>query len=92
MLYFFKKFYSYLFIFITILTLCICGRIENYYNRKAVVIKVDQELVTVKDLSGYIWEFEGSDYREGDNLILRMFNNYTVSDITDDIILDAYYN
>lgn len=92
MLYFFKKFYSYLFILIAILTLCICGRIENYYNRKAVVIKVNQDLVTVKDLSGYIWEFEGSDYREGDNLTLRMFNNYTVSDITDDIILDAYYN
>lgn len=56
------------------------------------MIKVDQESVTVKDLSGYIWEFEGSDYREGDSLTLRMFNNYTVSDIIDDIILDAYYN
>lgn len=62
---------------------------ETYFN-PAIVIASDNDLVTVEDYDGNIWEFCG----DGDLLdlyILEFDDNGTPDDIYDDMIVDATY-
>ena len=72
------------------LILCsgICGYIDNHYTRKAEIIKVENERVIVKDESNNIWSFYGTDYQEGETVILKMFTCFTDS-IEDDEVIDV---
>ena len=70
--------------------LSICGYIETHYNREGKVIQIEKNnLVIVKDNGGHIWAFEGTNFNIGDNVVMKMHNNYTDSVITDDIIVNV---
>jgi hypothetical protein len=59
---------------------------HNYIRKDCEVISVSNDLVTVEDVCGYVWEFEGSGYRVGDVITLKMHTNYTHGTIEDDIV------
>lgn len=67
----------------------IAGYIENHYTREATVICVNDDEVVVDDTTGNEWCFYGTGYTEGDTVKMKMFTNYTDSNIYDDEIVDA---
>lgn len=62
------------------------GRIETHYNRTGTVVDVENGIVSVADKSLNIWEFEGDGFEVGQKVTMKMFNNYTENDMTDDVI------
>lgn len=69
--------------------LLVVGRVgwyECHYHREAEVIKVENNVVRVKDKAGYFWTFTGDGYKVGDEVRMLMFNNTTDSIIGDDEI------
>ena len=63
------------------------GNFEHNYTRKdCEVISVCNGLIKAEDVCGYVWEFEGSDYRIGDVITLKMHTNYTHGTVADDIV------
>ena len=71
-------------------SLTICGYYETHYTREADVMEVKGDTIVVVDwFSGNSWEFYGDGYKVGDEVKMKMFNNYTDNDITDDEILDV---
>lgn len=67
----------------------IAGYIENHYTREATVICVNEDEIIVNDKTGNKWAFYGTDYTEGDTVKMKMFTNYTDSNIYDDEIIDV---
>lgn len=67
------------------LALCFCSKVETTYNRKATVININNEIVTVIDESGNEWDFIGNNFSIGDKVKLVMDNNHT-NTIRDDVI------
>lgn len=83
------------------LVLCasLCATASASYNgmyaKSAVVVEVDYEndVVTVEDFNGNLWEFEGcEDWLTGDVCAMVMYDNDTPETIYDDIILDMRYD
>ena len=66
--------------------------IESHYTKKATVIKVENDIVTVIDSNGYIWDFEGNNFSIDDKVELLMNNSQTDCYIFDDIIENAKKN
>ena len=60
--------------------------IESHYTKKATVIKVENDIVTVIDSNGYIWDFEGNNFSIDDKVELLMNNSQTDCYIFDDVI------
>lgn len=66
------------------------GYIENHYTRKdCVVVSVCGDSVRAKDKCGFVWSFEGSGYRVGEEVNLKMHTNYTSGDVSDDYVVGA---
>lgn len=63
------------------------GYIETHYTREARVVKAKAEIVIVEDKCGNEWAFEGEGFEIGQKVTLKMFNNYTDSNIEDDEII-----
>lgn len=66
---------------------------ETIYYRFAEVIDLEylDDIVTVDDGLGNLWEFYGVDYFEYDDLVIMiMSDNGTPDNIYDDIVLNAY--
>ncbi len=63
--------------------------IESHYTRKATVIKIENNVVTVIDDSNNIWDFEGENFYINDEVELLMNNSQTDCYIFDDIIENA---
>jgi len=63
--------------------------IESHYTKKATVIKVENNVVTVIDDSNNIWDFEGENFYINDEVKLLMNNSQTDCYIFDDIIENA---
>lgn len=62
-----------------------------FYPLTTTVTDVADDVVTVEDSTGNIWEFKGADDWEiGDGCSLLMFDNLT-DDITDDVIVKTRY-
>lgn len=57
---------------------------ESTYTRTATITNSESGIVTVKDLSGNLWQYEGS-ATVGDTVELVMYDNHT-STIRDDIV------
>lgn len=68
------------------------GGMERTYTRKGQVISVKDNIVTIEDKSGFLWELETDELKEGQELILKMNDNNTDGIITDDIIVDYKIN
>lgn len=69
-----------------ITVLGVLGHYEHHYTRECIVVSVDQEIVTVEDKQGHLWDFIGADYQENDRVIITMFDNHTHKIIDDEII------
>ena len=69
----------------------IAGYISTYYNREAVITYVNEnnEKVVANDTSNNEWVFFGTGYTEGDTIKMKMFTNYTNSNINDDEIINV---
>ena len=63
--------------------------VETHYTRKCTVINVSNEVITLKDECGYLWEYEGIGYKAGDKVIAKMYTNHTDSNVFDDVIIDV---
>lgn len=74
---------------ITLITIILCGmaHFEHNYTRKdCIVTQVNDNFATVKDKSGNVWDIEDKDYKVGDTITLKMHDNFTPSNIEDDIV------
>ena len=86
------------FLFNLLIVVCIIGFIgflggmERTYTRKGQVVCVKGNIVTVEDKSGFLWELETDELREGQEVVLKMNDNNTDSIIKDDIIIDYKIN
>ena len=74
-------------VFIFCAVLSILSIIETTYTRKAIVIKVKNNIVTVEDESGNLWQFLADDFEKGESVKLIMDDHHTLA-IEDDIIKD----
>lgn len=69
----------------------IAGYITTYYPREAIVTNIDKnsEKITAVNTSNNEWSFYGTGYTKGDVVKMKMFTNYTDSNIYDDKIVDV---
>lgn len=69
----------------------IAGYLATYYPREAVVTSInkDSEEITVIDTTNNEWSFYGTGYTKGGTVKMKMFTNYTDSNIYDDKIVDV---
>ena len=68
------------------------GGMERTYTREGQVVCVKGNIVTVEDKSGFLWELETDELKEGQEVVLKMNDNNTDSIIKDDIIIDYKIN
>ena len=68
------------------------GGMERTYTRKGRVVGVKGNIVTVEDKSGFLWELETDELKEGQEVVLKMNDNNTDGIIKDDIIIDYKIN
>lgn len=73
---------------IFVVCFCAAGYIESHYTKRATVIDVINDYVTVEDDQGHIWVSGGDGFHKGDRVKLTMFTNHT-NYIYDDEIVDA---
>ena len=62
------------------------GSIETTYTREGKIVEVHNTIVIIEDTTGNKWEYEATGFSIGDNVKMKMFNNYTDNTILDDII------
>lgn len=65
---------------------CVCSYVETHYTREATVIEVTNNIVTVVDKCGYLWDFEGDGFKPNDEVKMTMNTMHTDSNIYDDKI------
>lgn len=62
------------------------GSIETTYTREGKVVEVHNTIVIIEDTTGNEWEYKTTNFSIGDNVKMKMFNNYTDNTILDDVI------
>lgn len=77
-------------IFIIIITIISIAIVQTYYTRKATVIKIEDNIVTVEDKIGNYWKFKGEGYKIGEHITLVMDTNSTENYVNDDVIVHTY--
>ena len=86
------------FLFKLLIVICIfcfigfLGGMERTYTREGQVVCVKGNIVTVEDKSGFLWELETDELREGQEVVLKMNNNNNDNIIKDDIIISYKIN
>ena len=73
-----------LIVLVIVIAIGIIGNMESTYTRQVTVTNSKDNIVTVEDNCGYIWEYKGS-ATIGDTVTLVMHDNHT-SKVTDDIV------
>ena len=68
------------------------GGMEATYTREGQVVCVKGNIVTVEDKSGFLWELETDELKEGQEVVLKMNDNNTDGIIKDDIIISYKIN
>ena len=67
-----------------------CSYFESHYTREVKVCRVEQDIIIFTDTQGNFWEWEkkenGDSFIMGESVKLKMFNNYTINESTDDVI------
>ena len=75
---------------ITIALLSMVGGVSyyehNYTRSGCEVVRVYEDVVTVKDSCGFLWDVEAEDLKVGCKLDLKMHDNGTNDCVYDDII------
>ena len=72
----------YAIIILIIFVVCFC----SHYTKKATVIDVINDYVTVEDEQGQVWTFGGDGFHKGDRVKLTMFTNHTDYTYDDEIV------
>ena len=67
---------------------CACW-CECHYTKDCVVVSVDNDVVTVEDAQGYLWEFVGDDYKITDVVRVTFYTNRTDTELFDDEVVDV---
>ena len=65
------------------------GYHATHYNRSATISEVNEGVVHAVDKSGHEWGFEGTRYKVGQEVVLRMHTKGTDNIIRDDEVIDA---
>lgn len=65
------------------------GRLDNRYDREGTVVAVENEIATVEDTTGNRWQVENADLELGQEVILHMDAQTTLTFIKDDVILSV---
>ena len=60
--------------------------ISSRYSKEAIVTDVKEEIVTIEDKQGNLWEFYGKGFKEKDRIKVT-FNNHNTETIFDDEII-----
>lgn len=79
-----------IFLLVFIIIPSVVGGLETRYNRYGTVIEVNTEETLIEDKTGNIWAIyteEKTNFKVGDEVKMRMYNNYTDNKINDDEIL-----
>lgn len=71
---------------IFVVCFCAAGYIESHYAKRATVIDVINDYVTVEDEQGQVWAFGGDGFHKGDRVKLTMFTNHTDYTYDDEIV------
>ena len=85
------------FLFKLLVVVCVIGFVgllggmEATYTRDGQVVSVKDNIVTVEDKSGFLWELETDELQKGQEVVLKMKDNHT-DVITDDVIVDYKIN
>ena len=67
---------------------CACW-CECHYTKDCVVVSVDNDVVTVEDAQGYLWEFVGDDYKITDVVRVTFYTRHSDTEPLDDEIVDV---
>lgn len=89
-----KKVIAIIIILVSLLVICSASAISEFYPRCAMVTEIDEteDLVTVEDFAGVIWQFYGvEDFIVGDLVAMLLWDCGTPDSIFDDEIIDAVY-
>ena len=62
---------------------------HNYIRKDCEVVQVGIEYVKAEDKCGYVWEFKGNEFKVGDKVDLKMYDNCTSDCISDDEVTDV---
>lgn len=62
---------------------------NSHYVRKAIVVSVTDNVVTVEDSTNNCWCFNDEGFVKGQKVKMLMHTNYTDDVITDDIIVNV---
>ena len=82
-----KKLITLMLLIATIYVIGYCD--HNYTRKECTVTNIDNNIVTIQDKQGHIWEWEkeaNEQFIKGEKVNLKMFDNTTDETITDDII------
>ena len=73
---------------IILILFIIVGTYETHYNRQGTITEKDNNVITIEDTTGNLWEYEtnSSDFSIGKKVELKMYNNGTDTNIYDDKI------
>ena len=78
--------FSLLALIVFVLSLGYIGNLENTYTKTdCVVVRVENEEITIKDKDGLYWTYKNNNYKEGDILELTMYSNGTTAFADDEI-------
>ena len=71
--------------------LTFASEVEHKYTRYGTIIKIDENIASIEEAEGNIWEYEleGKElltFHKGDKVKMKMFDNCTPNNIYDDEI------
>ena len=67
---------------------CACW-CECHYTKDCVVVRVDNDVITVEDAQGHSWEFIGNDYKITDVVRVTFYTRHSDTEPLDDEIVDV---
>lgn len=79
-----KRVKTILFIIVAVM-FCVALNNLNYYERKGVVIKSNNQEVTVKDAVGNEWEVKAKGFEVNDKVVMKMHDKGTTSIYDDEV-------
>ena len=66
----------------------VASHVETHYTRQnCEVVEYTENVVSVVDECGYLWDFEADGLELGDVVDIKMYTNHTDNDIFDDEII-----
>lgn len=83
-----KKYVKYGVVFLVcVLMLGIIGYTDTHDTRQGYVVSInDNDDVVIEDTTGNVWSINKSGYEIGQKVIMKMCNNGTIDNVTDDTI------